>query len=430
MRRTLLPSCLLLALLALRPAPALAHAGLPETGNVTVRRGHPEDLFVGASFGAVVSRDNGQSWRWLCPRAIGYGTLLPSAFLWREDGTLLTASGAALLRSKDGGCSWQAHPFFQGLYPAVFASHPAEPSRLWVATGRYNNANTLYLSDDGGESFTATSLRTTNIAFNALRVAPSDPRRLYLSGNSSTTMSLFRSDDAGATWQELPHTLSSFSYPYDLLLLHVAPNDPDHLWARVVAQGKTHLLESLDGGRTLKSVLALDDFLLSVETSADARTLWAATPIHLYRSRDGAPATPLTLPEGNACAYREGDTLYVCGSPWVHDWALARSPDEGDTLEPLFSFEDIQGVLDCPVGTPARDVCTPEWPQLRQQLGLEPLPSDGGTQPPPDAGTSEPPPPSPPPKGCSATGGLLPAAWLLTLAGLRRSRRHLEEPTR
>jgi hypothetical protein len=428
MRRPLLPSCLLLALLALRPAPALAHAGLPETGNVTVRRGHPEDLFVGASFGAVVSRDNGQSWRWLCPEAMGYGTLLPSAFLWREDGALFTANGAVLLRSNDGGCSWQAHPFFQGLYPAVLASPPTEPSRLWVATGRYNNVNTLYRSDDGGESFTATSLRTTTAAFNALRVAPSDPRRLYLSANSTTTMSLFRSDDAGATWQELPHTLAELSYPYDLLLLHVAPNDPDHLWARVSAGGRTHLLESLDGGRTLKAVLALDDFLLSVETSADASTLWASTPVHLYRSRQGAPLTPLTLPEGNACAHREGDTLYVCGSPWVHDWALARSLDEGDTLEPLFSFEDIQGVLACPANTVAHGVCGARWPALRQQLGLEPLPSDGGTEPPPDAGS----PPKPAPaKGCSATEGLLPAAWLLTLAGLRRSRRRaLEVPTR
>jgi photosystem II stability/assembly factor-like uncharacterized protein len=421
MRRILPASCLLLGLLAPRPTPALAHAGLPETGNVTVRRGHPEDLFVGASFGAVVSRDNGQSWRWLCPEAIGYGTLLPSAYLWREDGALFTASGAALLRSNDGGCSWQAHPFFQGLSPNVIGSHPAEPSRLWVATGRYNSVNTLYRSDDGGESFTATALRTTHTAFNGMRVAPSDPKRLYLSGNSNTTMSLFRSDDGGATWEELPHTLSQLYHPYDLLLLHVAPNDPDHLWARVAAGGQTHLLESTDGGRTLKSVLALDDYLQGVETSADASTLWASTPIHLYRSRGGAPATPLTLPEGNACAYRDGATLYVCGSPWVHDWALARSLDEGDTLQPLFTFEDIQGVLACPAGTPAHDVCGPKWPRLRQQLGLEPLPSDGGTEPPPDGGTSEPPPA--PAKGCSATGGLLPAAWLFTLAALRRSRR-------
>ena len=81
----------------LRAVPALAHAGLPETGNVTVRRGHPEDLFVGATFGAVVSRDGGQSWRWLCPEAMGYGSSLPDAFLWREDGVLLAIALAAAL---------------------------------------------------------------------------------------------------------------------------------------------------------------------------------------------------------------------------------------------------------------------------------------------------------------------------------------------
>ena len=58
---------LLLALLALRAAPALAHNGLPETSTISVRRGSEEDLIVGATFGAVISPDRGQTWRWICP---------------------------------------------------------------------------------------------------------------------------------------------------------------------------------------------------------------------------------------------------------------------------------------------------------------------------------------------------------------------------
>jgi photosystem II stability/assembly factor-like uncharacterized protein len=414
------PSRLLLALLLLRTLPALAHAGLPETSNVTVRRGHPEDLFVGATFGAVVSRDGGQSWRWLCSEALGHGGSRPDAFLWREDGELLAANGAALLRSRDGGCSWSAHPFFLNRGPTALASHRQEPSRLWVATGLPGVTNALYRSEDGGESFTPTSLSTAGTAFSALRVAPSDPRRLYLSSNGTTPLSLWRSDDAGATWRELPHSLPELTRPYDLLLLHVAAHDPDHLWARVSAQGETHLLESLDGGRTLKRILSPGDFLVGVESSADARTWWAATPVHLYRSRDGAPATPLPLPEGNACAYREVDTLYACGSPWVHGWALARSHDEGDTWEPLFSFKDIRGVLTCPEGTPGHDVCGPRWPQMREVLGVAPPPPVPHTNP-------EPPAPAPA-KGCAASDGLLPFAWVLSLAGLRRSRRRGPHP--
>ena len=54
---------LVLVPLVLRAAPALAHAGFPDTTSVAVRRDHPEDIFVGATFGAVISRDSGKSWQ-------------------------------------------------------------------------------------------------------------------------------------------------------------------------------------------------------------------------------------------------------------------------------------------------------------------------------------------------------------------------------
>src|SRR5262245_43285691 len=54
---------LLMVLLALRAAPALAHGGLPETSNLSMRRGSDADFIAGATFGAVISRDHGQTWR-------------------------------------------------------------------------------------------------------------------------------------------------------------------------------------------------------------------------------------------------------------------------------------------------------------------------------------------------------------------------------
>ena len=426
----------LLVLLALRATSTLAHAGLPETSNVTVRREHPEDLMVGATFGAVVSRDEGRSWRWICPEAMARFGWRAGSFLWRSEGQMLVATGTLLLRSSDSGCSWQAHPFFgeAGLWPSHLTSHPAEPTRLWVVTGRPNTPNGLYRSDDGGETFTTTALLRTDATFNAVEVAPSDTRRLYVSGQTPDGPRVFRSSDAGETWEELPPLTLELILPYGLQLMRVAENDADHLWAHISSQGSTYVLESRDGGHTFQSVLTLDESLINAESSADGRTLWVATITRLLRSRDGAPATPLALPEGNACVQREGDVLYACGSTWVHDWALARSRDEGGTWEPLLSLPDIQGVHACPAGTPTHDVCGPRWPQLTQLLGIAldagtpaPVPDAGTSEPAPDAGTpggvKKPLPPSKP-RGCSATGmGGLAAAWALAFAVLRRSRR-------
>ncbi len=426
---------LLLAPLVLHTTPALAHLGYPDTTSVTVRRGHPEDMFVGATFGAVISRDSGKTWSWICPEAMNYGGWRPETFLWQPDGTLLAATGAALIRSNDGGCTWTVHDYFKsrGLWPMGLASPPSNPSRLWVTTGRTASPNGVFRSDDGGATFTRVLGSDTSV-FTAVKVAPSDPRRIYVSGGTATGQRIYRSDDEGATWEEIAHPFpeySEYSRAYDLFVLRVADTDPDRLWARISWQGWTYVLESKDGGRTFRSVLhpegqmrdAIDEYLIGMEVSADGNTLWAATPTRLFRVKAGETyATLLPLPDGNACAQREGDVLYICGASRVHDWALATTADEGQTYTPLFNLPDTKPPA-CPAGTPTHDVCRPRWPQFAPTIEADPYlePPDAGT---PDAGPGEPPPP-PPAKddGCSSASGLLPAACLIALSTLRRPRR-------
>ncbi|WP_375768644.1 hypothetical protein NR798_44365 [Archangium gephyra] len=435
----------LLAPLALLTTPALAHLGYPDTTSVTVRRGHPEDMFLGATFGAVISRDSGKTWSWICPESMNYGGWRPETFLWQPDGTLLAATGAALIRSDDAGCTWTVHDYFkaQGLWPMGLASPPANPSRLWVTTGRSASPNGIFRSDDGGATFSP-SLRSDTAVFTAVKVAPSDPRRVYVSGGTATGLRIYRSDDEGEHWEEIAHPFPEYSAgsrPYDLFVLRVSDTDPDRLWARVSWQGWTYVLESTDGGRTFRSVLhpegqerdAIDEYLIGMEVSPDGNTLWAATPTRLFRVRAGeSQATLLPLPDGNACVQREGDVLYVCGASRVHDWALATTTDEGQTYTPRFNLPDTRP-LACPAGTPTHEVCRPRWPQFAPTIGADPsLPSeetgdggtvdggaDAGTA---DAGTTDPL-PEPPKKGCSSATGLLPAACLLVLSTLRRPRR-------
>lgn len=209
----------------------------------------------------------------------------------------------------------------------------------------------------------------------------------------------------------------------------VSAASPEVLWARVSAQGISYLLQSTDGGATLTPVLETADVLVGAEGSADGRTVWASTPVHLYRGTAEAPLTALALPNGNACALRVGDVLYGCGSSWVHDWALARSRDEGTTWEPLLNLNGIQGAHLCPAGTPVREACPSRWPQLARLLGASPsVDGEGGS--PPDAGAPAPQPSEPRPQqsGCATSTGLAPFALLLLSLSL--SRRSPRRPCR
>ena len=446
-------------LLALHAPSARAHNGYPDTTSLTVRHEHPEDLLLGATFGAVISHDAGKTWRWLCPEALGYGGWRPETYLWQPDGTLLAATGADLIRSRDAGCTWTAHEFFtpkdkkaKALWPISLASLASHPERLWVTTSRSGTHNGLYRSDDGGETFVPTTLGSDTDVYPSVKIAPSRPQRLYVSASTPDGVRLLRSDDAGATWTSLAPDLSKIATsprPYDLFVLRVSDTDPERLWARVSETTSTglwtYILESGDGGRSFRSIVhpaqqehdGLDEPFINLEVSASGDTVWAATQTTLYRVRAGdTRATRLSLPDGNACADRQDGQLYVCGASRLHDWALATTRDEGDTYTPLFNLPDMKPPQ-CPAGTPVQDVCRGRWPQFAPTIEADPRLSD----PVPDAGTpldagptedTDTPAPAPPPSksGCSSTSASASAlAPLLALLLSRRPRRaHPENP--
>lgn len=432
MLKPLVPSSwrLLLVLLALRAAPVLAHAGLPETSNLSIRRGSQDDLISGTTFGAVISRDKGQTWRWICPEGMGSGAWRPERYFWLSGGDLLAATGNPLIRSNDGGCTWASHPFFKDTWVTNLAVHPTDERLMFVTTGKPSVANGIYRSEDAGATWTPALPLRIEDRYGSIRIAPSDARRIYASGQDNTgAMFIERSDDAGQTWTRVPQPLPQLQRPYDLIVLLVSEASPDILWARVSATednlGYSYLLKSTDGGATFTPAMKTVDVIVGAEASADGRTVWVSTPVHMYRGREGEQFTELPIPNGNACALRVGGMLYGCGSSWVHDWALARSFDEGTTWEPVFNLNGIQGAHQCPAGTSVQQFCPSRWPQLAAILGA-PTYGDGGVDAPPDAGTGEPPAETPPDEkcGCGSASGAFPAALLFfTLALGRRSRR-------
>jgi photosystem II stability/assembly factor-like uncharacterized protein len=347
------------------------------------------------------------------------GAWRPERYHWLTSGEIIAATGNALVSSKDNGCTWSTHPAFKETWATSLTVHPSDERIMYLTTGKPYVPNSIFRSEDGGQTWTELVPLNADTRYSTLRIAPSNPQRLYVSGQDLSGLFLLRSDNGGQSWTRLPQPFSQLQSPYDFVMMLVSPQSADVVWAKVSAQGISYFLKSTDAGATFVSQMDVPDVLIGAETSADGRTTWVATPSNLYRGRDGESFSALTLPNGNACATRVGSVLYGCGSSWLHEWALASSTDEGTTWQPIFGLTGIQGAHVCAESTPVQQACPSRWPQMAATLNATGGGStDGGV---PDAGTSPPPPPSK--GGCSATAGLAPSALLLLALALSRSSR-------
>lgn len=91
-----------------------------------------------------------------------------------------------------------------------------------------------------------------------VEVAPSDPRRIYVSGTVSAdagvsqTPAIARSTDRGATFTRT--MLTAFGAGHSAWISAVDPKAPGTLYVRVRSTEKDRLLVSTDGARTFRDV--------------------------------------------------------------------------------------------------------------------------------------------------------------------------------
>jgi photosystem II stability/assembly factor-like uncharacterized protein len=153
----------------------------------------------------------------------------------RLRGVAYVATGTALLKTVDGGGSWQA----TGGTPARLAIDPTDSRKLYAAAG----GSTVSRSIDGGDTWTSSPVGGYTVYAKAVAVDPRHPTTVYAGTtrySGSYPTGVFRSDDSGQTWH-LTGLGNAFVYT-----LVVAPTDPSVVFAR--SSGR--LLRSADGGAT------------------------------------------------------------------------------------------------------------------------------------------------------------------------------------
>jgi photosystem II stability/assembly factor-like uncharacterized protein len=183
-----------------------------------------------------------------------------------------TRKGAFVLRSDEGRRDWRIEgPHFAGWQVMHVAGSPADPDRMWASQWTDWHGQVVQRSDDGGRTWDAVgnafpyaSEPGTHRWYDDsphpwefakvwhFEASPTDPDRVFAGVEDA---GLFRSDDGGASWSELPglrtHPSGEGWHPgAGGLCLHtivIDPSDERRMWVAISAAG---VLRSEDGGDT------------------------------------------------------------------------------------------------------------------------------------------------------------------------------------
>lgn len=197
------------------PAPIETKGGLgPISGRIEAAAPHPTNpsvLYVGGANGGIWKSTNPVGWVPLTDdmpslNFSGYHPLVVHPSNHNLVLGAVSGPGAGILKSTDGGVSWQllANSQFDGQTISSIAVHPTDTNIMYISVGWQG----VWKSKDGGASFQQLSLPGGNAT--DVILAKYDPTVLFAgvvgnSGAAQPNNGVHRSTDSGATW----HLLSS-----------------------------------------------------------------------------------------------------------------------------------------------------------------------------------------------------------------------------
>ena len=453
-------------LLAAAAGLASANGRAPETRSINFRQTHEADIWVGLTFGAVVSHDGGATWFWTCEDAIGYAGVWDPDYVYTASGKVFATTYRGPLVNSDG-CTFDAEPLASTpLFKSAAMTDPVTGA-VTPAKNKFSTAeelgpdgelviavddptdNHVFKSTDDAASFpTSAAPGILNDWWPSLAIARSDPARIYMtgyrfiSGNVEQHL-LFRSTNGGTSFVPMSQTGIVFSKDSNFEIAGVSQTEPDVVFLRVtVPLGVigAAIYRSTDAGDTWTKVLekqdTLDAFVMRANGDVVAGTRRSGASVAHDCAKAGACTgwTELVNPPHTNCFVENAaGEVWACtqnfGTPTIpgDGYGIMKSTDLV-SWSPILKYQDITAPIPCAAGTPQADKCTAQqWCGVKSQLAITADPTlcpvtptgDGDG----DGGITQ----IKKPKGCCDTGGaggVAPGAVMLSLvAGITLFRR-------
>lgn len=365
-------------------APRTARADrFPASSAVVFDPMDSKTIYVRATFGVLTTRDAGDSWRWICDRAVGVSGSEDPTYVVTPKGTLVgaTLSGAAV--SRDHGCNFGlAGSDRAAKYVLTDLTMREDGELIGVSSvakvgdegASYDNQ--VYSSKDDAQTFSALGAPIDPaLLLVSVAVAETDPARLYVSavrGEGETrTGALLASYNGGESWVERKLELTAGEMAPSVA--SVDPKNADRVYVRTAgprdADAKARLLMSDDAGKTWRKIFDSPSPILGFALAADGARVYAGTRAGLVSS----PTDTFVFGKGSSadiqCLGLNGHALWACSTE-RSGFFVGVSRGGGKNFDARLHLEEIKGPLECPDESSVAKACIADWPKLRRELGL------------------------------------------------------------